>query len=250
MAKKTQPRKNQAEKKLKAAQPSLVKRMGRARRVPHGSTHEDIYQRLKHAIMSARFIPGERLVVSQLEKTFGTSAMPIREALRRLVAEQALENSPNRGVQLPLMTAERLADLRRVRCEIEGLAVEWAAARITPAELDELQAIQDRINGLVAAHITQDFLDLNMQFHFSMYRAARSPLLMPIIERLWLQAGPSLNAMRMTPYFGVGIDHHDENLSALRQRDGKAARAGLEREITEAAEIILASLVGDDDKNH
>lgn len=247
MAKK--PQKTKVEKNLKAAQPSLVKRMGRARRVPHGSTHEDIYQRLKHAIMSARFIPGERLVVSQLEKTFRTSAMPIREALRRLVAEEALENSPNRGVQLPLMTPGRLTDLRRVRCEIEGLATEWAAARITPEELDELQAIQDRINGLVAAHITQDYLDLNMQFHFTMYRAARSPLLMPIIERLWLQAGPALNAMRLTPYFGVGIDHHDENLAALRQRDGKAARAGLEREITEAAEIIMRSLTGDDDKH-
>jgi len=246
MAKKIQAEK---QKKPVKAQASLAKRMGRARRVPHGSTHEDIYLRLKLAIMSARFIPGERLVVSQLEKAFGTSAMPIREALRRLVAEQALENSPNRGVQVPLMTAGRLSDLRRVRCEIEGLATEWAAAHITTEELEELQAIQDRINSLVAAHITQDYLDLNMQFHFTMYRAARSPLLMPIIESLWLQAGPSLNAMRMTPYFGVGIDHHDENLKALRKRDGKAARAGLEHEITEAAEIILASLASNDDES-
>lgn len=244
MAKKASPAKP---KRAARPQAALTKRVGKARRVPHGSTHEDIYRRLKHAIMSARFVPGERLVVSQLAKAFGTSAMPIREALRRLVAEEALENSPNRGVQVPLMTASRLADLRRVRCEIEGLATEWAATYITPQELDDLQAIQDRINGLVAAHITQDFLDLNMQFHFAMYRASRSSLLMPIIERLWLQAGPSLNAMRMTPYFGVGIDHHDENLMALRKRDGKAARAGLEREITEAAEIILKSLASNDD---
>ena len=243
MAKKASPAKP---KRAARPQAALTKRVGKARRVPHGSTHEDIYRRLKHAIMSARFVPGERLVVSQLAKAFGTSAMPIREALRRLVAEEALENSPNRGVQVPLMTASRLADLRRVRCEIEGLATEWAATYITPQELDDLQAIQDRINGLVAAHITQDFLDLNMQFHFAMYRASRSSLLMPIIERLWLQAGPSLNAMRMTPYFGVGIDHH-ENLMALRKRDGKAARAGLEREITEAAEIILKSLASNDD---
>lgn len=241
--------KDQAARQRKpATPPSLAKRMGRARRVPHGSTHEDIYRRLKHAIMSARFIPGERLVVSQMEKTFGTSAMPIREALRRLVAEQALENSPNRGVQVPFMTASRLMDLRRVRCEIEGLATEWAAAHITPAELDQLQAIQDRLNGLVAAHISQDYLDLNLEFHFTMYRAGRSPMLMPIIESLWLQAGPSLNAMRMTSTLGIGMDHHEENLKALRLGDGKAARAGLEREITEAAEIILKSLAGNDDE--
>ncbi len=99
--------------------------------VPHGTTHEDIYGRLKRAIMSAHYLPGERLVVSKLEKVFGTSAMPIREALRRLVAEQALQNNPNRGVEVPQMTAGRLMDLRRVRCEIEGKATEWAALTIT-----------------------------------------------------------------------------------------------------------------------
>jgi len=73
MAKKIQVEK---QRKPVKAQPSLAKRVGRARRVPHGSTHEDIYLRLKRAIMSARFIPGERLVVSRLAKTFGTSPMP------------------------------------------------------------------------------------------------------------------------------------------------------------------------------
>jgi len=107
--------------------------------VPHGSTHEDVYARLKRAIMSGHYLPGERLVVSKLEKVFGTSAMPIREALRRLVTEQALVNTPNRGVEVPQMSAGRLMDLRRVRCEIEGKATDWAALTINKAELSQLK---------------------------------------------------------------------------------------------------------------
>lgn len=213
--------------------------------VAHGNTHEEIYAQLKRAIMSAHYIPGERLIVSHLANVFGTSAMPIREALRRLVAEQALENSPNRGVQVPLMTASRLMDLRRVRCEIEGTAVEWAATTITNREIEQLEAIQDRLNRLTASGSSEGYLDLNLDFHFTMYRAARSPLLIPIIERLWLQAGPCLNAMRGVTTLGMGMDHHEENLRSLRRGDGLGARAGLEREINEAADVILRSLEGE-----
>ncbi len=213
--------------------------------IAHGNTHEEIYAQLKRAIMSAHYVPGERLIVSRLETVFGTSAMPIREALRRLVAEQALENSPNRGVQVPLMTASRLMDLRRVRCEIEGIAVEWAATTITNREIEQLEAIQDRLNRLTASGSADGYLDLNLDFHFTMYRAARSPLLIPIIERLWLQAGPCLSAMRGAANLGMGMDHHEDNLRALRNGDGKGARAGLEREINEAADVILRSLEGD-----
>jgi len=210
--------------------------------VPHGTTHEDVYARLKRAIMSANYVPGERLVVAKLEKVFGTSAMPIREALRRLVAEQALQNNPNRGVEVPQMTASRLMDLRRVRCEIEGKAAEWAALTITQPELARLQEIQADMNRMAASDSAGGYLDLNLDFHFTIYKAARSPLLMPIIESLWMQVGPCLNTMRGEATLGLGMDHHEAMIAALHKGDGTAARAALQEDISEAADIILRLL--------
>lgn len=210
--------------------------------VPHGSTHEDIYARLKSTIMSAHYVPGERLVVAKLAKFFGTSPMPIREALRRLVAEQALENTPNRGVAVPEMTAARLMDLRRIRCEIEGKAADWAALTITKAELKHLEATQAEMNSLAQKSAPEGYLDLNLDFHFTIYRAARSTLLMPIIESLWMQAGPCLSMMRTDAAIGLGMDHHEAMIAALRRGDGAAAREAVQKDISEAADVILRLL--------
>lgn len=220
-------------------------RRHRSRPVPHGTTHEDIYARLKQAIMAASFVPGERLVVARLAKIFGTSPMPIREALRRLVAEQALENNPNRGVEVPTMTPGRLMDLKRVRCEIEGKAAEWAASVITAAELDRLEAVQARMLAMAKKGVARAYLDTNLEFHFTIYKAARSPLLIPIIESLWMQAGPCLNAMRSSSTLGLGLDHHEDMVDALRRGDGKRASDALQKDISEAADIILQSLAED-----
>ncbi len=210
--------------------------------VPHGSTHEEIYAHLKSAIMSGHYEPGERLVVAKLAKFFGTSPMPIREALRRLVAEQALENTPNRGVAVPEMTAVRLMDLRRIRCEIEGKAADWAAQTITKNELKHLEDAQVRMNSKALKEESEGYLDLNLDFHFTIYRAARSPLLMPIIESLWMQAGPCLSTMRTDTAIGIGMDHHEAMIAALRRGDGAAAREAVQKDISEAADIILRLL--------
>ena len=101
----------------------------------HGTTHERIYESLKEALMNGTFWPGERLVVRDIAERFNTSPMPVREALRRLVSEQALFNHPNRGVIVPSATVQSIADLQRVRCSIEGAATEWAASTITNGEI-------------------------------------------------------------------------------------------------------------------
>ena len=72
------------------------------------------------------------MTVQSLAEAFGVSAMPVREALHRLSAAQALTVVAGRSVGIPALTVERLEDLRRVRGEIEGLAAAWAAAAPHP----------------------------------------------------------------------------------------------------------------------
>ncbi|MBL8576391.1 MAG: GntR family transcriptional regulator [Mesorhizobium sp.] len=187
--------------------------------------------------MNGDFLPGQRLVVRQIAEKFRTSAMPVREAFRQLVSDEALFDHPNRGVIVPEATVARISDLVRVRCNVEGTAAEWAATTISEAEIDGLVRLNERMHECVSENVMADYLTVNRRFHFSVYRAARSPVLEQMIEKLWLRAGPFLNVVR--PAYISGLVHHDEIIDALRRGDGQAARRALVADLTEAADVIL-----------
>lgn len=208
------------------------------------TAHARIQAALRQALMNGDFRPGQRLVVRTIAEQFRTSAMPVREALRQLVSEEALFDHANRGVIVPVATVEVISDLVRVRCSIEGSAAEWAASTVTPDELDAMAAIDERMKDCAAKGAAAGYLALNREFHFAVYRAARSPVLLPIIERLWLRAGPWLNIMREEATLGRGLDHHAEILEALHRGEGQRARRAVVADISDAADIMLRAASG------
>lgn len=209
-----------------------------------GTAHSRVYAGLCAALMNGDFLPGQRLVVRELAERFDTSAMPVREALRQLVSDGAFFDHPNRGVIVPEATVEVVADLVRVRCTIEGSATEWAAATVSADELRHLETLNEAMVERTSAGSAADYLALNREFHFTIYRASRSKLMLPIIERLWLRAGPWLNIMREEATLGLGLDHHLDMLAGLRTGDGQAARRALVADISDAADIILRAIAG------
>jgi DNA-binding GntR family transcriptional regulator len=205
---------------------------------PQATAHARVYAGLRQALMNGDYEPGQRLVVRQIAEEFATSAMPVREALKQLVNDEALFDHPNRGVIVPDATVAVISDLVRARSSIEGAVTEWAASTISEAELtliEELNAGMTRCT----VETARDYLALNRRFHFTIYRASRSSVMQPIIERLWLRAGPWLNIMRGEATIGLGLDHHAEILDALRAGDGPKARRALVADISDAADIML-----------
>lgn len=215
-----------------------TKRAGRTKR-SHDTTHSRVYAGLKAALMNGDFLPGQRLVVRQIAERFETSAMPVREALRQFVSDEALFDHPHRGVIVPEATIGVIADVVRARCAIEGWATEWAASTITADELDAVEKLNREMIDCVAKGDAANYLTLNREFHFSVYKAARSPVIQLIIERLWLRAGPWLNIMRESATLGLGLDHHHEILEGLRLGDGGRARRALVADISDAADIMM-----------
>jgi DNA-binding GntR family transcriptional regulator len=202
------------------------------------TAHAVIYAELKSALMNGDFQPGDRLIVRELSERFATSAMPVREALRKLVNDEALYDHPNRGVTVPAADATAVADLFRVRCAIEGQAAEWAAATISAAELEAIHRINDAMKACVQTQEVSHYLALNRQFHFTIYRAARSKVLVPMIERLWLRAGPLLNIMRQEATIQQGLDHHTGILDAIDRGDGPQSRRAMVADIADASDIL------------
>lgn len=201
-----------------------------------------VYRTLRTAIMAGRFAPGQQLTIRALAKELGTSAMPVRDAVGRLATEQAVEVMRNRAIIVPRMTSEKLRELIRVRVEVEGLAAEEAASRITPQELRKLDRISKEFLEAGVAGDLARYLARNQEFHFTIYRAAKMPILMRLIEGLWLQFGPTLNALlgeqSLSEY---DTSHHDRARAALAAGDGKAARRAMAADLNEAAREMLQS---------
>ena len=82
--------------------------------------HDRVYAELRRSLIHGVLDAGQVLRIVDLAETLQTSTMPVREALARLVSEQALEALPSRSVRVPLITPERLDDLARARRLVEG----------------------------------------------------------------------------------------------------------------------------------
>ena len=206
----------------------------------HQPTHMRIAEALRTALMCGQYPPGAVLTLRPLASRFRVSPMPVREALRQLVAERALVVEPNGSVSVPTLDLTHLSDLRRIRLLLEGVAAELAATRVTDDQLDELEMLIVSSEAGDARHAMPNLVR-NRRFHFAVYAASGSTVLPPLIESLWLQFGPYLQVVlkRVGGTMGVAEEYHRKVLDALHRRDPEAARQALEGDIARAMDIML-----------
>ncbi len=202
--------------------------------------NDQAYGAIKQGLISGRFAPGQVLVLRSLADAYGISTTPIREALQRLVGEGLLEMLPNRSIAVPDWDASKFSELFRIRCELEGLAAEMATPRITASVLSRLDELADKIDDALAAGHHRGYVDLNQQFHFTIYNNAGSPRLLRLIENLWGEVGAYMNELFAYGGYGpVANVEHRAILRGLANGDARAVRDHLVADIAIAAEAML-----------
>jgi len=216
----------------------LLKIKGSERR----TLRQIVYESLKLALMSGEFPPGRPLTVREVAELAGTSPMPVREAMKQLVSEGALQHLPNGLMRVALMSRAERDEAREIRAALEGLAVRRAARHAGPAEVAAIERLNRDMAGALADGDAGRAALCNREFHFAIYRAARSEQLSRMIEGLWMQNGPFL--MLYTQSLKVDADAaaatlrtHGRIIRALRRHDPDAAERALRRDIGSTAEL-------------
>ena len=102
---------------------------------------ENVYFALHDAFTRGEFAPGDTVNLRGLADQLGTSMTPVREAVRRLVAEGALIDTPSRTLMVPPFDATRMEDLKRARLALETLVLDQAIDRLDDRTLDKLAAV-------------------------------------------------------------------------------------------------------------
>jgi DNA-binding GntR family transcriptional regulator len=210
-----------------------------ARKIP---SHEVTYARLRDMILFGHLAPGAPVTIQGLIADLGAGMTPVREAIRRLTAEGALLPQGNRRVAVPQMSAEMLDQVAFARLSIEPNLAARAAGRLTPPQIDRLEAIDAKVNRAIETGNLPEYLAANHAFHFALYEAADAPVLLDLARSLWLRAGPSLRAV--IDRFGreSAPDLHREALAAMRAGDAKALSAAIERDIQQGVDHVRQAL--------
>ncbi len=201
------------------------------------TVQERVYQSLRLGLLKGEFLPGEQVSIRGLAEVLGTSAMPVRDAVARLIAERAIEQSGPRTLRIAPYVASDHENYIRVRMQLEGYAAERAAsAPKNPALIDALKRHNDSILEALGDGDYDAALAGNQAFHFELYRAGGYPQLLDIISTLWLRTGPIVASARkdeglFARIFDNGVRIHNEAIEAVARRDRAAARRAINLDI-------------------
>ncbi|MCL4675445.1 MAG: GntR family transcriptional regulator [Pararhodobacter sp.] len=206
---------------------------------------DNVYQELRTALIVGRFDPGQTLTISSLSEAFHTSHMPVREALRRLAAEGAVEVRGTGSAHVPEVTRAALDDICRARIALERLATGLAVQAITPEEISALERLEQEHTATSHLNNVYEMLEKNHRFHFSIYQAARSPTLLQLIDTLWLRYGPFMRMLsdHIAPQLDKGVHEpfmrgHRAIVDAVRARDPERAADLMQADIERTQHLL------------
>ncbi len=202
------------------------------------SMGDRVYAEIATALMEGKLKPGDRLRIRELAAELGTSVTPVRDAILRLVQDGALVMRSPRDIRVAHVSLSEYLEIRDIRLELEGMAAAQAALVATDNDIANMEALIALNEQALQAQDTMTAVGLNQRFHFEYCRIANMPVLLGILERLWLKMGP-LIAQCYTDGGREMIDGHYTLLQAMRAHDGQAARIAVQTDILSGGQVIL-----------
>lgn len=202
--------------------------------------HDQVYDALRAALVTGRIVPGRAVTLRGLAATLGVSPMPVREAIRRLAAEGGLVVRANRRVSVPDMTPDRFDELVRARSLLEPEAAARALPHIDAARLRRIEAADLEIEKALTTGDVDGYMASNHRFHFEIYRAAESSVLVPLIESLWLRFGPFMRRVYGRVGTAILVDQHERAIAAIKAGDEAALRDAIRADILDGMNEIGA----------
>ena len=205
--------------------------------VSHPSLRDVVTDAIRQAILSGRYLPGQRLVEDRLAAEFAVSRNPIRESLRALEVEGLVNIAPRRGATVAQLSETEMLEIVELRAALEGLSARMAARRCTAEVRTSIEDMLKRGAAAIAGNDLADLAQLNNGFHDLLSRASRNRLLAEFMRPLrdrthWLQDSTVTWRARQSwdEHAGIlkAIVDGDEELAALLSRR-HVTRAGLSR---------------------
>ncbi len=199
---------------------------------------EAAYRRLRDAIDSGVFRPGDRMRETELSTWLGMSRTPTREAMQRLEARGLLTHAPHRGMVVATLDHQMIAELYTTRETLEAAAAGLAARHASEAEIDALEDLLDQQRQMSA---NVDWLAKhNRRFHQTLYRAAHNRYLLAALDTLRdSMALLGTSTLQAPGRSDSALEEHAAIVTGIREHDPERAEAAARQHIRAAHRLRL-----------
>lgn len=204
---------------------------------------EIVYDAIKERILKGQYSPGQRLITNDLATEFGVSRMPIREALQRLEAATGLVSLiPHKGAIVNATSEEDLVEVFLMRVVLEGLAARLACPNMDGSQIDQLVDINHKIIELKHKADEEYFLELNLEFHAHIWKAANAPRLVGMLRMLY-DASRSYRyiSLKLPGRFEEIVQEHEEIIAAMRKGDAGEVEKIVNKHYQQTLEWLMRS---------
>ena len=229
--------------------------MKQLKRIKQERANDAVHAALKQAILSSLLRPGERLNVPDLAEQLGVSLTPVRNAVQLLAADGLIEVRPRSGTFVARLSAQDVRETFEIRCALECLAAEKAAATMNPVAIRQLRDLLSELNQPIASDEARAGHERhNTEFHNRIIAAADNQRLLDTYQ--------GLNAhIKIARIHSREVDwrlrleqerqEHTAIVDAIAAHDPMRAAAAMRLHITRACESLAAAVERrDEDSSH
>jgi DNA-binding GntR family transcriptional regulator len=193
---------------------------------------ETTYARLRYALIVGQLAPGESVTLGALAQRFGTSATPVRDALSRLAAAEALHHNHQSGAIVPVLSRDELDELLRLRLAIEGFAFANAAAHHRLSDWRGFKVLHADLCRAIEFDDSVRFAGAVWSVRVAILGLDRSSVLAMLAVRIWCRLGPTFTHMAADIERRRSVSYHlGMVVAAIGRRDGERAHKALIDEI-------------------
>lgn len=207
------------------------------------TVRRQVEDRLRAAISTGLFKPGQRLIERELCKLTGVGRTSIREALRQLEAEQLVLTIPHRGPVVRAISIDEARQLYEVRALLEGYSGRMFAEHGNEEEIGELKEALEGVTGAVKKNDRSVLIEAKSRFYAVLMKGSRNELLMQMLK----QFNDRISLLRITSMSPAGrvqrsVEELEAIYGAIAARDPDAAERACKHHIQQAAETALTVL--------
>lgn len=206
---------------------------------------DDVASRLRAAILSGAFAPGERLREEQMARALGVSRGPVREALAELERQGLVVINRNRGAVVAQLSRDDLEELYTLRLAIEELAIRRAAGAADPVSIAEMQTVIEAMQDAIDRGITeQEAAEFDLGFHDLIYDAANHRRL----KDTWTNMRPQIHVLLLNrnvadvDFREMLVSGHQDLLDCISRSDPDGAAEHLQEHLGGSYERVSRSL--------
>lgn len=206
----------------------------------HLTLRERILETIRDAIMSGALKPGEKVAEPELATRFGISRTPIREAFRQLESEGYLTVIPRKGALVASFSAKDVEEFYAIKSILEGYAARKACHRLTPREINKLEAINEKLREIASEGDVRHFFKVHNSFHDLFIRGAGNEKLHEMIAALLKKFQRLRLASLSKPgRMFVSVEEHEKIIEAFRGRDESLAERLVQKNAEYGGKVLM-----------